>query len=87
MGHLPVGMLGAGLIDGASDRREAEYRRSTVKKTIAALVLVLGEAVRDGLLPRNRAKDRARRTHSTALLAAREANPRGGTWRFPTSTR
>jgi hypothetical protein len=39
----------------------AAYGRSTVKNTIAALVLVLDEAVRDGLLLRNPAKDRARR--------------------------
>ena len=39
----------------------AEYGRSTVKNTVAALVLVLDEAVRDGSSVRNPAKDRARR--------------------------
>jgi integrase len=48
-----------------------------VKNTVAALVLVLDEAVRDGLLPRNPAKDRARR-RSVALdpEAVEIANPR-----------
>lgn len=85
MGHLPVGMLTAGLIDRAIDRWEAENGRSTVKNTVAALVLVLDEAVQDGLLPRNPAKDRARRTHSGALLVVGRRTP--GTWRFPASTR
>jgi len=57
-----VGMLTAGLIDRAIDRWENAYSVSTVKNTVAALVLVLDEAVRDGLLPRNPAKDRARRS-------------------------
>jgi integrase len=55
-------MLTAGLIDRAIDRWEKAYSVSTVKNTVAALVLVLDEAVRDGLLPRNPAKDRARRS-------------------------
>jgi hypothetical protein len=37
------------------------WGRAPVKNTIAALVLVLDEAVRDGLLVSNPAKDRARR--------------------------
>jgi hypothetical protein len=53
LGHLPVSMMAAGLIDRAIDQWEAAYGRSTVKNTIAALVLVLDEAVRDGLLVRN----------------------------------
>ena len=61
LGHLPVSMMTTGLIDRAIDQWEAAYGRSTVKNTIAALVLVLDEAVRDGLLIRNPAKDRARR--------------------------
>ena len=62
LGHLAVAMLTAGLIDRAIDRWEKAYSVSTVKNTVAALVLVLDEAVRDGLLPRNPAKDRARRS-------------------------
>jgi hypothetical protein len=36
-------MMTAGLIDRAIDQWEASYGRSTVKNTIAALVLVLDE--------------------------------------------
>ncbi|WP_409483041.1 tyrosine-type recombinase/integrase [Arsenicicoccus dermatophilus] len=61
LGHLPVSMLTAGLIDRAIDRWQEDYGASTVKNTVAGLVLVLDEAVRDGLIPRNPAKDRARR--------------------------
>ncbi|GAA1430864.1 site-specific integrase [Microlunatus lacustris] len=61
LGHLPVGLITAGLVDRAIDRWETEYGRSTVKNTVAALVLVLDEAVRDGIVSRNPAKDRARR--------------------------
>ncbi len=45
------------------DRWERDYGRSTVKNTIAPLVLVLDEAVRDGLITRNPANDRARRSN------------------------
>src|SRR3954469_19510983 len=61
LGHLPVALITTGLIDRAIDRWETEYGRSTVKKTVAVLVLVLDEAVRDGIIARNPAKDRARR--------------------------
>jgi len=77
MGHLPVGMMTAGLIDRAIDRWEIDCGTSTVKNTVAALVLVLDEAVRDGVLARNPAKDRARRKkvgRSREFIEA--ANPR-----------
>ncbi len=61
LGHLPVGLITAGLVDRAIDGWEREYGRSTVKNTVAVLVLVLDEAVRDGIINRNPAKDRARR--------------------------
>ena len=61
LGHLPVTMITAGVIDRAVDRWERDHGRSTVKNTVAPLVLVLDEAVRDGLIPRNPAMDRARR--------------------------
>jgi integrase len=61
LGHLPVTMITAGLIDRAIDEWEKEYGRSTVKNTVAALVLVLDEAVRDAVILRNPARDRARR--------------------------
>jgi hypothetical protein len=54
-------MLTGGLINRAIDRWEEQYSASTVKNTVAALVLVLDEAERDELLRRNSAKDRARR--------------------------
>ena len=53
-------MITAGLVDRAIDEWEVQYR-STVKNSVAALVLVLDEAVRDGIIVRNPAKDRARR--------------------------
>jgi hypothetical protein len=77
LGHLPVAMITAGLVDRAIDDWESTYGRSTVKNTVAALVLVLDEAVRDGLVHRNPAKDRARRravgrSHSEGLRSPRE---------------
>ena len=61
LGHLPVQMITAGLVDRAIDQWETEFGRSTIKNTVSALVLVLNEAVRDGIIPRNPATDRARR--------------------------
>ncbi len=61
LGHLPVTLIRAGLVDRAIDEWETQYGRSTVKNTVSALVLVLDEAVREGLIVRNPAKDRARR--------------------------
>lgn len=77
LGHLPIGMITAGLIDRAIDDWELLHGRSTVKNTVSVLVLVLDEAVRDGLLPRNPAKDRARRrTAGRAIEADEPASPR-----------
>ena len=77
LGHLPVGMITAGLIDRAIDDWELEHGRSTVKNTVSALVLVLDEAVRDGILPRNPAKDRARRrTAGRPTTTGAPASPR-----------
>ena len=77
MGHLPIGLLTAGLIDRAIDQWEVKLGPSTVKNTISALVLVLDEAVRDELLARNPAKNRARRRTVGRLHGAPEvANPR-----------
>jgi hypothetical protein len=56
LGHLPVSMITAGLVDRAIDEWETTYSRSTVKNTIAPLVLVMDEAVRDGLVLRNPAR-------------------------------
>ena len=78
LGHLPVSMVTAGVIDRAIDGWESEFGASTVKNTVAALVLVLDQAMRDGLIPRNPAKDRARRQHvgRRATSHADETNPR-----------
>lgn len=70
LGHLPVAMITAGLIDRAIDDWETTYGRSIIKNSTAALVLVLDEAVRDGLIDRNPAKDRARRTAGKAGIVA-----------------
>jgi integrase len=77
LGHLPVGMISAGLVDRAIDAWERGCSWSTVKNTVAALVLVLDEAVRDGLLPRNPARDRARRGRvGRSSEPIEQANPR-----------
>ncbi|KRF25030.1 site-specific integrase [Phycicoccus sp. Soil803] len=78
LGQLPVSMVTAGVIDRAIDRWEAEYGSSTVKNTVAALVLVLDQAMRDGLISRNPAKDRARRQHvgRRAMSQPDQTNPR-----------
>ncbi|WP_170177023.1 tyrosine-type recombinase/integrase [Myceligenerans xiligouense] len=76
LGHVPVGMVTAGLIDRAIDRWEGAHSHSTVKNTVAALVHVLDDAVREGLLPRNPAKDRARRKHSGQVKDGNDVNPR-----------
>jgi len=54
-------MITAGLVGRAIDEWEQHYGRSTMKNSVAALVLVLDEAVPDGIITRNPAKDRARR--------------------------
>lgn len=76
LGHIAVGMITAGLIDRVIDRWEVECGRSTVKNTVAALVLVLDEAVRDELLTRNPARDRARRKTVGRQSDDDVANPR-----------
>lgn len=76
LGHIPVGMITAGLIDRAIDRWEKTSGHSTVKNTVAALVHVLDDAVRDGLLPRNPAKDRARRKQPGQVNDGSDVNPR-----------
>ncbi|WP_152363718.1 site-specific integrase [Microlunatus speluncae] len=76
LGHIGVGMITAGLVDRIIDRWEVECGRSTVKNTVAALVLVLDEAVRDELLKRNPARDRARRKTVGRQPDDDVANPR-----------
>lgn len=60
VGHLPVPQITAGIIDRTIDEWEKRHGASTIKNTIAPLVRVLDEAVRDGLLTINPAKNRAK---------------------------
>jgi hypothetical protein len=79
LGHLPVGLITAGRVDRAIDRWEQQHSRSTVKNSVAVLDLVLDEAVRDGIIVRNPAKDRARRKttgRSTSEPDRGSVNPR-----------
>ncbi|WP_294181157.1 site-specific integrase [uncultured Schumannella sp.] len=62
LGHLPVTQITAGIIDRTIDEWEKRHGASTIKNTIAPLVRVLDEAVRDGLLTINPAKNRAKRS-------------------------
>src|SRR3954453_21079960 len=72
-----VAMISAGLVDRAIDEWEQLHSRSTVKNSVAALVLVMDEAVRDGLLVRNPARDRARRrTVGRSPESPEHASPR-----------
>ena len=64
LGHLPVSQITAGMIDRTIDEWETRYGASTIKNTIAPMVRVLDEAVRDGLLTMNPAKNRAKRSLS-----------------------
>ena len=53
------------------------HSRSTVKNSVAALVLVLDEAVRDGLITRNPPRDRAhRRTVGRSPVPPERTSPR-----------
>lgn len=61
LGHIQVVKLTAGTIDRTIDRWETEHSASTIKNSIAPLVRVLDEAVRDDIINVNPAKHRARR--------------------------
>jgi len=61
LGHLQVRRITTGAIDRSIDRWEAEHSSSTLKSTIAALTRVPDEAVRDDVITRNPARDRANR--------------------------
>ncbi|MBG6192288.1 integrase [Arthrobacter sp. CAN_A212] len=65
LGHLPVSMLTAGIIDRTIDQWEGTYSKSTIKNSLSSLVRLLDEAMRDDLIHRNPAKLRARRTART----------------------
>ncbi len=77
LGHLPITSITAGMIDRTIDEWEKRHSASTIKNTIAPLVRVLDEAVRDGLITINPAKNRARRSlRKNALLAPEQDSPR-----------
>jgi hypothetical protein len=57
LGHLPVRMVTNGAVDRAVHGRIAEgCSRSTVKNSLAILVRVMEQAVRDGVIDRNPAR-------------------------------
>ncbi|GAA2180326.1 hypothetical protein GCM10009847_17800 [Leucobacter tardus] len=56
------------MIDRTIDQWETQHSASTVKNTIAPLVRVLDEAVRDDLLPTNPARNRSRRSLGKSAL-------------------
>lgn len=62
LGHIKVARLTAGMIDRTIDGWETEHSASTIKNSIAPLVRVLDEAVRDDIITINPAKHRARRS-------------------------
>lgn len=62
LGHLPITQITAGMIDRTIDEWETRYGASTIKNAIAPMMRVFDEAVRDGLLTTNPAKNRAKRS-------------------------
>ncbi|CAH0171852.1 Transposase from transposon Tn916 [Microbacterium sp. Bi121] len=67
LGHTRLRDITTGLVDRAIDSWETTHSLSTLKNTIAALTRVLDEAVRDDLVVRNPARDRADRRYRTNL--------------------
>ncbi len=61
LGHIRVAKLTAGMIDRMIDGWEEKHSTSTIKNSIAPLVRVLDEAVRDDIITINPARHRARR--------------------------
>ncbi|MBK4347694.1 hypothetical protein [Lacisediminihabitans changchengi] len=69
----------AGMIDRTIDDCEVKYGASTIKNTIAPLVRVLDEAVRDGLITVHPAKHRAKQSlhrNGFRVHPAEDAAPR-----------
>jgi integrase len=75
LGHLPIRDITAGIIDRAIDEWEARMSRSTLKNTLAALTRVLDEAVRDEVITRNPAHDRADRRYRSSSVEERHQVP------------
>lgn len=79
LGHLPVTGITAGMIDRTIDDWETKYSASTIKNSVAPLVRVLDEAVRDDILERNPARNRSRRSlgkTSVFDIRTRDDSPR-----------
>lgn len=75
LGHLPVTQITAGIIDRTIDDWEKAHGPSTIKNTIAPLVRVLDEAVRDGLITINPAKHRAKRSLNRNAFRSHPTEP------------
>ncbi|MFD0997376.1 hypothetical protein HNR16_001961 [Pseudoclavibacter chungangensis] len=78
LGHLPLSQITAGMIDRTIDDWEKVHSASTIKNTIAPLVRVLDEAVRDDVLASNPARNRSRRSlgNSALIIPAEHTSPR-----------
>lgn len=63
LGHLRIRDITAGIVDRVIDAWEPQLSRSTLNNTLAALIRVLDEAVRDEVITRNPARDRADRRY------------------------
>ncbi|MBL3686159.1 site-specific integrase [Leucobacter zeae] len=72
LGHLPISQITAGMIDRTIDDWETRCSASTIKNTIAPLVRVLDEAVRDDVIQSNPARQRSRRSLGKTALAVVE---------------
>lgn len=72
LGHLPLSQISAGMIDRTIDEWEKHHSASTIKNTIAPLVRVLDEAVRDDLIPTNPGRQRSRRSLGKSALSVNE---------------
>ena len=73
LGHLPLSQISAGMIDRTIDESEDTLPASTIKNTIAPLVRVLDEAVRDDLIPTNPGRQRSRRSLGKSALSVSES--------------
>ena len=78
LGHLPLSQITAGMIDRTIDDWEKAHSASTIKNSIAPLVRVLDEAVRDDVLASNPARNRSRRSlgKSALIIPVEHTSPR-----------
>ena len=78
LGHLPLSQITSGMIDRTIDDWEQVHSSSTIKNSIAPLVRVLDEAVRDDVLASNPARNRSRRSlgKSALIIPVEQTSPR-----------